>query len=49
LIDVGEWDVKEKVPLVGCAKQTCKAREGTDVEHVRFCFIGNCDSIASHL
>jgi hypothetical protein len=47
LIDSGEWDIREKVPMVACSKQTCKARVGADVE--RFCFTRNCDSIASHL
>jgi hypothetical protein len=36
------------VSMVGCSKQTGKARAGTGSVHVRFCFIRNCDSIACH-
>jgi hypothetical protein len=36
------------VPMVGCSKQTGKAKAGTGGVHVRFCCVRNCDSIAGH-
>jgi hypothetical protein len=48
LIDAGELDSDEKVSMVGCSRETCKARVGTTGD-VRCCFSQNCDSIAGHL
>jgi hypothetical protein len=37
------------VPMVGCSKETCKAKASTGGVYVRFCFIRNCVSIAGYL
>jgi hypothetical protein len=42
-----ELDSDEKVPMVGCSRDTCKARVGP-IGDVRCCFSLNCDSIAGH-
>jgi hypothetical protein len=45
LIETGDWDAAEKVAMVPCPRDACKAKVA-GAEQDRFCFVRNCSTVS---